>query len=273
LSPAEEIVREWELPWGLTLATAAFCAVYWRGWVAIRRTRAAQFPAWRLGCFVAGMAVLWGAIASPMDGFADVLLSAHMVQHLLLMSAVPPLVWLGAPVVPLLRGLPRPLVRRGLGPGLRARWMRRVERVATLPVVAWLLFNLTFVLWHVPRAYDFALENEPVHDFEHLCFLGSSLVFWWLVIEPWPARAGRMRWGVLAYLITADLVNTALSAVLAFCGRPLYGYYLRRPNPFGVSPVEDQAMGAVIMWVVGSMVFLAPAVVLTARLLQPRRAG
>ena len=273
MSPAEEIVREWELPWGLTLATAAFCAVYWRGWVAIRRTRAAQFPAWRLGCFVAGMAVLWGAIASPMDGFADVLLSAHMVQHLLLMSAVPPLVWLGAPVVPLLRGLPRPLVRRGLGPGLRARWMRRVERVATLPVVAWLLFNLTFVLWHVPRAYDFALENEPVHDFEHLCFLGSSLVFWWLVIEPWPARAGSMRWGVLAYLITADLVNTALSAVLAFCGRPLYGYYLTRPNPFGVSPVEDQAMGAVIMWVVGSMVFLVPAVVLTARLLQPRRAG
>jgi cytochrome c oxidase assembly factor CtaG len=217
------------------------------------------------------MAVLWGAIASPIDGFADALLSAHMVQHLLLMSAVPPLVWLGAAVVPLLRGLPRPLVRWVLGPVLRARWVRAVERFVTLPVVAWLLFNLTFVLWHVPRAYDFALENEHVHDFEHLCFLGTSLAFWWLVIEPWPGRVDVMRWGVLVYLITADLVNTALSAVLAFCGRPVYGYYLTQPNPFGVSPVEDQMLGAVIMWVIGSVVFLVPAAVLTVRLLQPRK--
>jgi len=273
LDAATEIFRVWELPWGLTLTVTAFCLIYWRGWRAIRQTRAAQFPEWRLGCFLGGMAVLWVSIASPIDGFADVLLSAHMVEHLLLMSAVPPLICLSAPIVPLLRGLPRVWVRRVLRPLFRTGLVHRLGHFFTLPVVAWLVFNLVFVLWHVPSAYDFALENEHVHDFEHLCFLGASLLFWWPVIEPWPARQGVMRWGVLPYLMTADLVNTALSAVLAFCDRPVYTYYLTHPNPFGVAPLADQQLGAVTMWVLGSVIFLVPVVVLTWRMMQPRRFG
>jgi len=220
----------------------------------------------RMASFFAGLAVLWLAIGSPMDGFADALLSAHMVEHLLLMSAVPPLLLWGLPVVPLLRGSPLFLRRSILGPLLRASWMRRFVHWLTTPLVAWLAMNGAFLAWHVPRAYDFALEHENWHAVEHLCFLFSSTLFWGCIVQPWPARKHRLGWGILLYLVSADIVNTMLSAFLAFCGRPVYTYYIDHANPFKASLLDDQMLGAVIMWVFGSLVFLLPAMMLTLRL-------
>jgi cytochrome c oxidase assembly factor CtaG len=128
--------------------------------------------------------------------------------------------------------------------------------------------NLVFLGWHIPAAYDFALKHEHWHNFEHICFLVSSILFWWPLIRPWPTGARYPGWIMLPYLVGADIVNTALSAFLAFCGRPVYGYYADQPNPFNVSLMADQVTGAVIMWVVGSLVFLIPAVFITVRLLQ-----
>ena len=215
-----------------------------------------------------GLAILWLAIGSPMDGFADALLSAHMVEHLLLMSFVPPLLLLGFPQVPLLRGLPRVVTTGLLGPLLRMRALRTLGRFLITPLVAWLVMNLCFLGWHVPSAYDFALEHERWHDLEHICFLGSSILFWWPLIRPWPTSARYTGWYMVPYLVGADIVNTALSAFLAFCNRPLYGYYLTEPNVFNVSLLGDQVTGAVIMWVAGSLVFLIPAVTITVRLLE-----
>jgi putative membrane protein len=229
-----------------------------------------QFPVWRLCSFELGMAVLWGAIASPMDELADALLSAHMIEHLLLMSAVPPLVLLAAPVVPMLRGLPR-WALFVLRPLLRAAWLRRAFSFLLKPLPAWLMMNLTFLAWHVPAAYDFALENETWHDIEHLCFLLTSLLFWNCLIRPWPSRKRHFGWMLLPYLVGADLVNTMLSASLAFCGRPVYLYYVKNPNPFGVSLLDDQVLGAMAMWVFGSIAFLGPAMWITVRLLDQRK--
>lgn len=252
------------------MGALVICAVvYVRGWIAIHKTRPVQFPAWRLGTFLLGLAVIWLAIASPLDGFADALLSAHMVEHLLLMSFAPPLLLLGYPQVPLLRGLPRWVTVHLLGPLIRIRGLRNFGHFLITPLVAWLAMNLTFLGWHVPAAYDFALEHERWHQVEHLCFLGTSVLFWWPVIRPWPTREKVAGWLLLLYLVMADIVNTALSAFLAFCDRPVYGYYLREPNAFGVSPLSDQRAGAVVMWVVGSLVFLVPAVGLIFRFLQP----
>ena len=267
----QAIFAAWSPPLGLTVLTCLVSAIYVRGWHAIRKTRPTYFSDMRLMSFLCGMLVLWLSIASPIDGFADVLLSAHMVQHFLLMSVVPPLIVLGAPVVPLLRGLPRSLVKSFLAPIFAWRWLRTMGDFLTAPVVAWLLFNLDFLSWHVPSAYDIALQNEHVHDFEHICFLVTSLLFWWVVVHPWPSRIHSNDWRVLLFLISADLVNTALSAFLAFCNRPVYSYYTTGPNPFHVSPLSDQILGAVIMWVLGSIVFLVPAILITVRLMNPSR--
>jgi putative membrane protein len=262
------IFVEWSPPVFLTTTVLLIAIVYVLGWFAIRRTRRALFPAWRLAAFLLGLATIWIAIGSPLDGFADTLLSAHMVEHLLLMSFVPPLLLLGYPVVPLLRGLPHGFIVRVIGPLLRLKALRRCGHFLTTPLVAWLAMNLIFLGWHVPAAYDFALEHEHWHEFEHLCFLGSSILFWWPLIRPWPTSSHSLGWYALPYLVLADIVNTALSAFLAFCDRPVYSYYLREPNSFHISPLSDQALGAVIMWVVGSLVFLVPAVFVTVHLLQ-----
>lgn len=215
----------------------------------------------RLSYFLFGLTTLWLAVSSPLDGFADVLLSAHMVQHLLLLSVVPPLLLLGWPVVPLLRGLPASLRR----PLFRLPALRRLGQWLVSPPVAWIAMNATFLAWHVPAAFDFALNHERWHQFEHICFLSTSLAFWWCIIRTRPTG-----WGWLPYLISADLVNTALSAFLAFCDRPVYSYYLAHPSPYAISPLSDQALGAIIMWVGGSFAFLVPATLMTFQRLQFR---
>jgi putative membrane protein len=262
------IFAEWSTPIVLTGSLVIFGVIYTLGWFGIRKTRPIQFPLWRLASFLLGLAIIWLAIASPLDGFADVLLSAHMVEHLLLMSFAPPLLLLGYPVVPLLRGLPRGATVRLLGPLIGIKMLRHLGHILITPLVAWLAMNLVFLGWHVPAAYDFALEHERWHEFEHLCFLGTSILFWWPVIRPWPTLENYAGWLLLFYLVMADIVNTVLSAFLAFCDRPVYPYYLREANPFNISPLSDQRAGAVVMWVIGSLVFLIPAVVLTVRLLQ-----
>jgi cytochrome c oxidase assembly factor CtaG len=252
---------------------AFVAAVYARGWYAIRATRPNCFTPWRLTAFLVGMLVLWLSIGSPIDALADALLSAHMVQHLLLMSVVPLLIVLGAPVVPLLRGLPRWAVKTVLRPFFVWPFLRRVGRFLIAPIVAWLAMNLVLLIWHVPAAYDYALQHEYCHDFEHVCFLATSLVFWWVIVHPWPSQIQTSRWVLLLYLMSADIVNTALSAFLAFCDKPVYSFYITGPNPFHVSPLSDQVLGAVIMWVIGSFAFLIPAILITIQLLAPGSAN
>lgn len=261
---------DWRLPIWLTVSIVLTGIVYLRGWLAIRRTRRTQFTDMRLASFLSGLVLLWLAIGSPMDGFADALLSAHMVEHLLLMSFVPPLLLWGLPVVPLLRGLPKWMRRYVAGPIIRMPLLNRLGHWLVTPMIAWLAMNVTFLAWHVPAAYDFALEHEGWHDVEHLCFLFTSLLFWWCILRPWPAAKERQGWGILLFLVAADIVNTMLSAFLAFCGRPMYAYYLNHPNPFQVVALDDQVLGAVIMWVIGSLVFLVPAMLITLRLAGPQ---
>jgi hypothetical protein len=170
--------------------------------------------------------------------------------------------------LPMLRGLPRGLTRYIVGPLIRRRKLRQLGHWLVTPIVAWLAMNITFLAWHIPAAYDFALEHEHWHEFEHLSFLGTSILFWWPILSPWPSRAKGIGWFMLPYLVLADIVNTALSAFLAFCERPVYDYYLKEPNAFNIAPAVDQRAGAVIMWVIGSLVFLVPAVSITYRILQ-----
>lgn len=162
-----------------------------------------------------------------------------MVEHLLLMSAIPMLLY-GLPVVPMLRGVPRPVLRWVAGPLIRVTTLRRVAHWLVTPAVASVAMNVAYLGRHAPAAYDLALENETWHGVEHLCFLVTSLLFWWYIMRPWPAKQRRGEWMMLIYLALADVVMTLLSAFLAFCDRPVYPYYVSHPNPFHIPALDDQ---------------------------------
>ena len=267
----DALFTTWDIPWLVTAALAVTAAIYVRGWLQIRRSRPELFPPWRLISFLGGILAIFVAVASPLDTFSESLLFMHMAQHFVLMSIAPPLIVLGAPVVPMLRGFPRPLIGRFLRPLFATGFFREAGVFLTRPKVAWLAMNAAYIGWHVPKAYEFALASESWHNFEHACFFFTSLMFWWPVIAPWPWRQRSSRWLLLPYLLGADLVNTGLSAFLCFSGRLLYPSYGAVPRLFGLSALNDQIAAGAFMWVMGSTVFLIPATAITVQLLSPQR--
>jgi cytochrome c oxidase assembly factor CtaG/polyferredoxin len=263
-------LRSWPFdPW-LLLALGLTAAVYLRGWRALKRRDAERWHAGRPAAFLGGLFCLFIALASPVEPFAALLLQVHMLQHLLLMMAAPPLLWLGAPLLPLLRGLPRPLRTHWAAPLLRSPALRALFGWLTQPVPAWLLFAAATWLWHVPAFYEVALRSPGWHYLQHFCFLATGLLFWYVVVRPYPARPRWSPWLLLPYLLLADVQNTVLSAVLTFSDRVLYPYYAEAPRLGGLSPLEDQSAAGVLMWVPGSLAFLLPLFAIAVRLLYAR---
>ncbi|MGB7265563.1 MAG: cytochrome c oxidase assembly protein [Terracidiphilus sp.] len=263
-----DLFTQWDVPWVVTCELALIGVIYTRGWLRIRRTRPAQFPAWRLATFFGGIVALFVAVASPLDTFSESLLFMHMAQHFVLMSIAPPLIIFGAPVVPMLRGLPRWFIRL-LRPLFVKHALHNAGRFLTRPRVAWIAMNTAYIGWHIPRAYEFALASENWHNFEHACFFFTNLMFWWPIVLPWPSRQAQSRWMLIPYLLLADVVNTGVSAFLCFSGRLLYPSYGEIARPFGLSALNDQVAAGAFMWVCGSMVYLIPAVAIVAQLLSP----
>ena len=261
------LVSDWDIPPTVSSALVAVGFIYVRGWLALRHTRPATLPVWRLFSFLAGLSAIFVAVSSPLDTYSETLLFMHMAQHFVLMSVAPPLIVLGCPFVPILRGLPRLIVRRIGGPILRSSVAHRVRELVSQLPFAWLAMNLTYVGWHIPKAYELALASENWHNFEHFCFFTTSALFWWPILLPWPTRSRFNSWMIIPYLLLSDLVNTGLSAFLCFSGRLLYLSYALVDRPFGLDALKDQIAAGAFMWVFGSVVFLIPAIYLTARFL------
>jgi putative membrane protein len=264
----DALVHGWTLPPFLTFFSIIFIFLYLRGWRRGHALRPNRLPVWRAGCFCSGVIAFWLAIASPLGVFDDISLTAHMVQHLALMFVAPPLVLLGAPTVPLLRGLPRPLLQKVFAPLLRSKALRQIAHGLLHPITGWLALNLAFLGWHIPAAYELALHSEIWHEVEHGCFFFTAILFWWTVIQPWPSRSISAPWKIIPYLLTADFVNTALSAFFAFSGRVLYPSYNDTPRVLSLSPINDQIAAGAFMWVFGSLIYLVPAVIIIFRLVQ-----
>ena len=265
----EPLWAQWSFPAVPATGIALSLLVYLRGWKQARRTRPAQLPPWRANCFIGGMFLLWIAVASPIDEIDEYLLCGHMIQYFLLMSIVPPLLVLGAPTVPLLRGLPRSFIHV-LRPLFASRAMHAFARGILHPVTAWLAMNVSYLLWHLPVLFELTFRSERWHDFEHFCFLSSSILFWWFVLAPWPSISNWPRWVVVPYLLSADIVNTILSASLTFSGRVFYPTYAAAERITRLSPLQDQIAAGAEMWVLNSVVFLIPAAAIVMKLLAPR---
>jgi cytochrome c oxidase assembly factor CtaG len=224
----------------------------------------------RAACFYAGLATIVVALESPLDALADRSFAAHMAQHVLLLTVAPPLVVLAAPWARLWRPLPlgfRRTVARFVVRDPRGRPLRRAGRALARPAVAWLAFDANLVLWHLPSLYDATLRSRPVHDCEHLLFLGTGLALWAQVIDSPPLRSRLDDLRRAGYLALATLVSWALAVVLAFAPHPLYAPYVALAHrPGGLSALADQQIAAGVMWVPGSLAFSIAIVVFLLRL-------
>lgn len=267
------ILLSWTCDAWLPASLLAVAGLYLRGWWHLSRSVPNRFPGWRLVVFQTGLVFLFVALASPLELLAGFLLQVHMIQHVVLMMLVPPLILLGAPLLPVLRGLPRVVVKRGLGPLLAWLALQRLGHFLTQPAVCLLAFVGATLTWHVPALYELALHSEFWHGVQHTCFLATALLFWWPVIQPWPSRAHWPRWAMIPYLLLADMQNSALSAFLIFSERVLYPSYSSMPRLWGISTLEDQAAAGALMWLPGSVVFLVPVGLLISQLLNPLPAG
>ncbi|MAU95484.1 MAG: hypothetical protein CMP81_06295 [Fulvimarina sp.] len=211
--------------------------------------------------FTAGMAAFSVAMVWPLDALGEILFSAHMAQHIVLTAVVPPLLWLGRPVI-LLWSVPRQL-RSHVGAWLRIRPVRTLWTWMTLPLPAFLLEGAILWGWHAPGAIAAALENEAVHAAMHLSFLVGGLLFWHAL-----AHAGRRRgtgYAETAALSFLTMMHTGLlGALLTFTPRPLYLAYGDSPLAWGLTPLEDQQIAGIIMWVICGTIYIVAGVLLLA---------
>lgn len=254
--------------WSLfvTLSLIALEFVYLRGWYRLRKAMPDLVSAWRLGGFGCGLLALWMVAGSPLAAMDHHLLTAHMAQHLILMTVSAPLILLGAPVIVLLNGLPKTFERFFSGLPVKT-----LGHLVTRPLFCWFVGTATVILWHVPALFELGMRSALWHEGEYACFFAAGILFWWPVIQPWPSLAAWSAWGVPLYLFLATLPCDALSAFLTFCDRVVYPHYLSMHRMFDVSPLGDQQFAGALMWVWVTFVYLAPAVVVTIRALSPQR--
>jgi len=224
----------------------------------------------RVVCYLGGLLAIWLALASPLESFAPLLLSAHMGQHMLLTMVAAPLLLLGEPLLPLLRGLPAVVRRDWCGPFIASAEIRRAGRRLVHPIVAWSLFTIVLIAWHVPMLYELALRDPFWHRVEHACLFASAVMFWWPVVQPAPSRAWWPKWALVPYLLVADIVNTVFAAIFAFAPSVIYPTYTATAPALGIDALRDQAAAGAIMWVPGSIAYLVPAAVLLVGAMRPR---
>lgn len=261
----------WNIDPAVTAILLCAAIVYVRGWLRGRRLLRDEKDYQRLAAFFAALVCLFLALESPLDAFDNLFLSAHMTQHLLLMMIAPPLLLLSHPILPLLRGLPKRFVKEGLGPFLAWPTLQRVGHFLVKPVVAWIAFAISTIGWHLPVFYELALHSPSWHGAQHASFFWTGVLFWWPVVQPGPKRPRGPQWVQIPYLVSADIINTIISASFVFSGKLLYPSYAA-VRTGGMNPLIDQTLAGAIMWVPGSLIYLVPTVVFAMNLLTTRRA-
>jgi putative membrane protein len=231
----------------LVIATGllALAVAYTAGW----RNEGARADPRRLAAFAAALATLLVALLSPLAGDADTSLTAHMVQHVLLLVVVPPLLLAGRTGTTILFALPRPRRRRAMA--ATAPVVRAARHPASVAVAVVLQLG-TMALWHAPALYDAAVRHAALHALEHVTLLATSLLLWWtvtLTIRSRPAIA-------LGGLFVASVGCTALGAAMVLTGDVWYPLYQRHG---GSAALADQQLAGVVMWGFANLVLVVAA--------------
>jgi putative membrane protein len=246
----------WNFEAWVTVTLAIAALAYINGW---RRMRGRAIGRVEALYFSAGIVSLILALQSPIDTLGGELFSAHMVQHLTLMLIAAPLLVMARPLIAFLWAMPRGLRRRF------GRWWSgtpgKLFAVLNSPLSIWICFCGLFVFWHIPGPYVWALRHEPVHVFEHLCFFVSAFAFWSVVIEPSGRR--RLDYGAtLLFVATAAVLSGLPGALMVLTERPFYPIHAAGAARWGLSPIEDQQLAGLIMWIPAGFAYVTAIMVL-----------
>lgn len=253
-----QILRSWEWDPAIVVPLALMMALYVAGLFRMRsRPRRT-----RIVCFFLGWSTLTVALISPLHAMGTALFSAHMAQHELLMIIAAPMLVLAHPSVVWLFALP-PHARGAVAgfahrPAIQNSWV-----LLSAPLVAWTLHAVALWVWHAPALYQATLTSDAVHALQHLSFLFSALLFWWALLNVRQGRSGEG--AALAYIFTTAIHSSVLGALLTFSSRPWYPVYEGRTLAWGLTALQDQQLGGLIMWVPAGLVYIFLALWLAAR--------
>jgi putative membrane protein len=263
----EAPVFDWLTSWSwdplVTVSLAISAGLYGRGMVRLWRTpggRRAVRP-WQAAAFAAGWSSLVIALISPLDVLSDILFSAHMTQHELLMVVAAPLMVLGRPLIVMLWAF-GPSYRQRLTAWTRTPAVAHAWHAVTGPLTVWMLHALALWIWHLPVLYQAALRSDAVHVVQHLSFFITAALFWWAIVH---GRYGRLGYGIaVLFVFTTALHSGALGALFTFGSTVMYPLYAGRSAAFGVNALEDQQLAGLIMWIPFSLTFLIVGLALFA---------
>jgi putative membrane protein len=243
-----------------TLASSVYLVGVRRLWRASPRGSGAGIPRWRALLFLTGQMTILIALISPIDRLSDLLFSAHMTQHELLMVVAPPLVVLGRPLVAALWALPDELRAHVTTSFVaRPRWVG-AYRALQAPLVGLIVHGATVWIWHVPELFEAGMRSESVHALQHASFFGSAALFWSAILQ---GRYGRAGYGAAALFVFVTAMHTSLLGVLlTLAARVWYPIYRARGGPWQVDAQEDQTLAGLVMWVPAGVAWTLAALAL-----------
>jgi putative membrane protein len=249
---------------GSLLISGTLCLIglaYLHQWMRVAWLVPDGVKGWRAFSFFVGLFLVWVALGTSLSVLDHQSLTAHMVQHLLLMTIGPPLILLGAPW----RLLPqRPPL------SLLEVIARPFRHPLFHPLVGWLGAAAALVVWHIPSMFMLALRSQTWHGIEEASFLAAGILFWLPVVEPSRNPSRMPESSILLYLFLATLPCDIFSGFLVFCDRVVYPVFLSSSQAFGLSALEDQQCAGALMWTCVTVVYLIAGTVFAARLLSPR---
>jgi putative membrane protein len=216
---------------------------------------------WEAASFAVGWIALFIALVSPLHPWGSVLMSVHMTQHEILMLVAAPLLVLGRPLVVFLIALP-PNWARALGRASNVPAWQTTWHVICNPLVAWLVHAIALWVWHLPKLFDATLHSEWIHFLQHASFILTAIIFWWAVIT---SRSAVMSYGgALLYMFTTALHTQLLGVLMTFSRTVWYPTYAHTTQSWGLSPIQDQQLGGMIMWIPAGLVYIVAAMALVA---------
>jgi len=230
--------------WSTVIGIAVLTAIYAYAMIVVRRRRGLQDKndGWRVACYATAQTILFFSLNGPIHDLSDYyLFSAHMVQHLLLILLWAPLLILSLP------GWAQAMVLEGGRVGRAIAW-------AAKPVPAFTFFSIAFMIWHIQLLYGLMMRDHNVHIATHILFMVTSVLLWWPACQSAPGHPRLSDPAKMLYLFLITLPMMPVAAFISLAPDVLYPWYTVAPRVFGLSPLQDQQIGGLIMWVPGNAV-------------------